>query len=80
MSTTRLNLPLHVMPVDAVRVDAVQASGERLISASSRLWQFLCAIGAARGRATVRELARSTAATRPELSAALRRAANGNWS
>nr|WP_316643814.1 hypothetical protein [uncultured Roseateles sp.] len=78
--STSLKLALHVMPSDATRVSAMQASGERLVAFGSKVWQILSYMGAARGRERVLDLARSTATTRPELSAALRRAANGNWS
>ncbi len=80
MSTASLNLPLHVMTSDAARAKAAQASGVRLVAAGSAVWRVLSAIGEARGRETLRNLAKDTAVTRPELSAALRRAANGNWS
>ncbi|MCX2863182.1 hypothetical protein OOZ63_15225 [Paucibacter sp. PLA-PC-4] len=80
MSTTSLNLPLHVMPSDVARANSAQASGARLIAAGSAVWRFLSAIGEARGRQTIEELIKSTEITRPELSAALRRANNGNWS
>lgn len=80
MSTTSFNLPLHVMPSDVARAHSAQASGARLIAAGSAVWRFLSAIGEARGRQTIEELIKSTEITRPELSAALRRANNGNWS
>lgn len=80
MSTTSLNLPLHVMPSDVARAASAEASGARLIAAGSAVWRFLSAIGEARGRQTIEELIKSTEITRPELSAALRRANNGNWS
>lgn len=80
MSTTSLNLPLHVMPSDVACANSAQACGARLISAGSAVWRFLSAIGEARGRQTIKELIKNTEITRPELAAALRRANNGNWS
>lgn len=49
-------------------------------TASTGFRSFLSLISDIRDRKTVRELARSTAATRPELAASLIRAAEHSWS
>jgi len=83
MTTTTLNLPLHVMPSDAARIGAARSSGERVVAAgaalSHGLWQFLSVIGESRARVSLRELARDTEASRPELAAQLRQAARRSW-
>lgn len=85
MTTASLNLPLplHLMPADAARVRTVGGSGERIVAAGIALAHGLrhvwSLIGEGRARLELRELAREQQADRPELAAALHRAARGNW-
>lgn len=83
MTTASLNLPLHLMPADAARVRTVGGSGERIVAAGIALAHGLqhvwSLIGEGRARLELRELAREQQTERPELAAALRRAAVNSW-
>lgn len=84
MSTAAtLNLPLHVMPSDAVRIGAARSGGDRLVAAGIAfgrgLWRFMEMIGESRARQSLKELAQHAEFTRPELAASLRQAARRSW-
>lgn len=84
MSTTApLNLPLHVMPSDAVRIGAARHGGERLIDGASALgrglWRCMEVIAESRARQALKELADRAEVARPELAASLRQAARRSW-
>ncbi|MBT9458054.1 MAG: hypothetical protein IV097_15655 [Burkholderiaceae bacterium] len=71
---------VHVMPSDSARLGAVQATAENLVAFGFKVWEFLNQAGKASSRESVRSLVRDTAATRPQLADAMRRAGHGNWS
>ena len=80
MSTASLDLTaLHVMPADIARAGNAQASGERLIASAARVWHWASEVAGALSRDSRHALILQTAATRPTLAAAMRRAGNGNW-
>ncbi|MDN3920157.1 hypothetical protein [Roseateles violae] len=59
------------MPSDRARAESARVAGQRALVAGAALWRALEAIGAARGRRALRELALEVGSERPQLAAAL---------
>jgi len=78
--TIMSNSLVHVMPSDTDRLSAVQATAEHLVAFGFKVWEFLNQAGVASSRESMRSLVSDTAATRPQLADAMRRAGHGNWS